>query len=394
MPDPYGEPGAADVISSGREDFSTSRWPRRLRRRSAWVTAGVLGLAGVVAAAIVVRPPPAAEPALAPHALPLPVTVPVSGVAGADGVFARGTADGHTWQLAVQDIADPGYRCIPAITVNGTDADPVYPAPANGAAMTLGAFAPGIGFAFVQVPGDIASLVAEGRQNLRVVTATACGLRYRLTGFAYRLTEPPRITAVGARPGWPSKRPVTGGTPPAWPDDYELPPISEPSATVPRTDGMWANVGPTSAENAQGDLATGKAWSISLRFSVTGDCYEFSSADVADDPQVGVCGPISTPEGPETIVALPLSASFPPAEDTAPTGYAVQVSPATARLRVTLSDRTTQLVTPRVVDGRRYAAFAVAAAVRPKRVTWLDDTGQAFASTTALPRYGYVQFQP
>jgi hypothetical protein len=91
MSDPFGEPGPADVISSGGEDFSASRWPQRLRRRSVWVTAGALGVAGVVAAAIVVRPTPAAEPSLAPHGPPLPVTVPASGVAGADGVFARGT---------------------------------------------------------------------------------------------------------------------------------------------------------------------------------------------------------------------------------------------------------------------------------------------------------------
>ena len=136
--DSLGEPVVADVISSGGDYPGTSRWPRLLRRRSVWVTAAALGLAGVVAAAIVVRPPLAAEPSLAPHGPPLPVTVPVGGVAGADGVLARGAAHGHAWQLAVQNIADPGYRCIPAITINGTDADPVHPAPGNGADVTLG----------------------------------------------------------------------------------------------------------------------------------------------------------------------------------------------------------------------------------------------------------------
>jgi hypothetical protein len=109
---------------------------------------------------------------------------------------------------------------------------------------------------------------------------------------------------------------------------------------------------------------------------------------------MGVCGPISTPDGPETIMALPLSLSFPPAVSAGPTGYAVRVSPATARLRATLSDGSTRLVTPRVVDGRRYAALSVGAALRLKRLTWLDAAGRAFASTTALPRYGYTQFQP
>jgi hypothetical protein len=303
----------------------------------------------------------------------------------------------------VQNIADPGYRCIPAITINGTDADPVYPAPGNGADVTLGPAAPGIGFAFVQVPAGIAGLVADSH-SLPAIRATACGLHYRLTGFAYRLTSPPQITVLGGHPGWPKRRPATSSavpgstvpidTVPGWPDGLELPLISEPSASVPQPDGMWNNVGPTSADNAKGIIASGKGWSVTLMFSVTGDCYTFSSATAGDIPQVSVCGPISTPDGPETIMALPLSLSFPPPGRPVPTGYAVRASPATAHLRVTLSDGSTQLVTPRVVDGRRYAAFSVGASLRLKRLTWLDTAGQAFASTTALPRYGYTQFRP
>ncbi len=400
MSDPFGEPGAPDVISSGREESGAfaAWWRRLVRRRSVWVTAAGLGLAGVVAAAVLVRPAPSPAPSApagsAPTGPVFPVTVPAGDVAGADGVFARGTADGHPWQLAVQDIADPGYRCIPAVTINGTDANPVYPVPGNGADVTLGNAVPGIGFAFMQVPDDIAGLVADGSQSLPVITARACGLHYRLTGFAYRVTRPPRITVTAAHPGWPKKRPVTGGTPPAWPADFELPLISEPSPTVPRTDGMWNNVGPTSTESAEGDVAAGKDWSITQTLSASGDCYNFSSADTPGSPQIGVCGPISTPDGPETILALPLAYRFPPTGSPAPTGYAVQVSPATAHLRATLSDGSTQVVTPRVVDGRKYAGFSVGASVRLKRLAWLDASGHAFASTTALPRFGYAQFQP
>ena len=107
---------------------------------------------------------------------------------------------------------------------------------------------------------------------------------------------------------------------------------------------------------------------------------------------MGACGPISTPDGPETIMALPLS--YPPARINGPTGYAVQVSPATAHLRATASDGSTQLVTPRVVDGRKYAAFAVGTSLRLDRLTWLNAAGQEIATTTALPRSGYTQFQP
>lgn len=78
----------------------------------------------------------------------------------------------------------------------------------------------------------------------------------------------------------------------------------------------------------------------------------------------------------------------------APTGYAVQVSPGTARLRATASDGSIRLVTPRVVAGRRYAAFVIGTSLRLKRLTWLDAAGKAFASTTSLPQSGYTQFQP
>jgi hypothetical protein len=46
------------------------------------------------------------------------------------------------------------------------------------------------------------------------------------------------------------------------------------------------------------------------------------------------------------------------------------------------------------VDGRKYAAFVVGTSLRLDRLTWLDAAGQEIASTTALPRSGYTQFQP
>jgi hypothetical protein len=95
---------------------------RGIRVRRAGVAVGGLGLAAIIAA-LVLTPPAAPRPPAPPAPLPATET------AGPGGVFARGVADGHAWRLAVQNIADPGYRCIPAITVNGTDADPVYPDP-------------------------------------------------------------------------------------------------------------------------------------------------------------------------------------------------------------------------------------------------------------------------
>jgi|SRR6266566_2238424 hypothetical protein len=181
------------------------------------------------------------------------------------------------WTL--QNIADPGYRCIPAITVNGTDADPVYPAPGNGASVAPRFAAPGIGFAFVQVAADVDRLVIDGSQGIPAIAATACGLSYRVVGFAYRLAQPPRITAVGARPGWPRTHRSTGSVASDWPSVYGL---SPPSAS--QTAGIWNNEGRTSAETAYGLLGSGRTWSMALTFGPGGACYQFS----ADVPVLGL----------------------------------------------------------------------------------------------------------
>ena len=106
-----------------------------------------------------------------------------------------------------------------------------------------------------------------------------------------------------------------------------------------QTDGIWNNVGATGAVTASAVLASGQDWSIRLLFGPGGDCYEFSAIS-PNNPDMGSCGPISTPDGPETIMALPLS--YPLGADNAATGYAVQVSPVTAHLRATLSDGSTR----------------------------------------------------
>jgi len=358
-----------------------------IRLRRAVAAVGCLGLGGIIAAATVLAPPPTP----APQEPTLPVTVPVSGTAGPDGVFASGTVDGHAWRLAVQDIADPGYGCIPAITINGTDADPVYPASENGANVALGPAEPGAGFAFVQLPADVEGLVLDGRESLPATTATVCGQRYRVVGFAYRLTHQPQITVVRARPGWPKLRMSAGDAAQDLSVVSQLPLISRATAPMSQTDGMWNNVGTTGAETASAVLAFGQDWSLRLLFGPGGDCYEFS-VQSPDNPDMGACGPISTPDGPETIMALPLS--YPRGADNGATGYALQVSPVTAHLRATLSDGSTRLVTPQMVDGRRYAAFAVGTSLRLERLTWLNAAGQEIASTTALPQFGYTQFQP
>jgi hypothetical protein len=241
----------------------------------------------------------------------------------------------------------------------------------------------------VQLPAEVRRVDLDSQESLPATTATACGLRYHVVGFAYRLAHPPQITVTG----WQKPRATADGAAATWPPVYQLPPSSQPvTDSITQGDGIWTNVGTTGAETARGVVASGPDWSITLLLDAGGDCYDFAAPVSFGSPQMGSCGPISTPDGAETIIALPLS--YPPGAENAATGYAVQVSPVTAHLRATVSDGSSQLVTPRVVDGRRYAAFAIGTSLRLTRLTWLDAAGQEIASTTALPRYGYAQFQP
>jgi hypothetical protein len=344
----------------------------RLRRAGAAV--GALGLAGIVAIAVLA--PPAGRHPTGPAAAP-------AGPVAPDGVFAQGRVDGHPWRLAVQDIADPGYLCQPAIVLNGTDADPVFPDPGNLAAVALG---PGTGFGFIQVPAAVSKVIVNGQADVQAVTVVACGLRYHVAGFAYSLAQGVQIAVANP--------------PPAWPTVLTLPQVSaQPSANpiTPEHAGLWVNMFPAGREAPSGILDSGSVygpdWTIQIQFGTGGDCYAFIAQSSVGSAQMGACGPVSTPTGPETIMALPLSyPSYPRAAEA--TGYAVQVSPATADLEATLSDGSSESAGFCVVDGRNYAAFVVRAPLRLSRLTWLDAAGRVIASTTTLPWYGYVQFQP
>jgi hypothetical protein len=340
----------------------------RLRRAGAAV--GGLALAGLVAATTLAlaggRHPPS------------PATVPQSPVVPG-GVIAEGVADGHPWRLAVQNVADPGSPCLPGITINGTDADWVYPDPGTEGAVALGPALPGFGFAFIQLPADISGVVVNGH-SVSAVTVAACGDRYHIVGFAYSLAKPLRVTVASPPPGWPTTftMPLVSTQPPS-------------AATTPENPGLWINTAPAQGREASGILASGhlsgQEWIIWLMMGTGGDCYAFNGAG----NQMGSCGPISTPAGPETIVALPLGF---PSPGSGAIGYAVQVSPGTVHLKAVLSDGSVELVTPRVVNGRKYAAFIVPNPLRLSRLIWLDARGRVITSTTVLPPYGYVQFQP
>jgi hypothetical protein len=345
----------------------------RLRR-----TGAAAGVVAVTVAAIIAATAAAQAPSGGQNAVP-----PAAAAASGD-VFAHGTADGHPWRLTVQNIADIGNLCLPAVTINGTDADPIYLQPSNGAAVTLGPADPGIGFAYLDVKTGIKELSVNGTM-VRPATVTACGGQYRLAGFAYPLTGLLRITAILASGVRQAVLTVAAAST-----------VPQPTAAASQVYGIWDNKGSAPgltdrATVASGTLPDGQDWTISLQFGAAGDCYEFNATSQAGTDQMGYCGPISTPDGPETIMALPLAF---PDRGTGATGYALQVSPATAGLRATLSDGSSEMAAFCVLDGRRYAAFIVPSPSQLSRLTWLDAQGRVIASTTALPRYGYLQFQP
>jgi hypothetical protein len=340
----------------------------RLRRAGAAV--GALALAGIVAVT---------SPALRASQSPAVPPAAPAVTAGPDGVFASGTANGHPWRLAVQNVADPGYRCLPAIVINGTDADPVYPAPGNAASVAPGQAVHGMAFAFIQLPAGVGGVVVNGRQHLPAVIVNACGYRYHLVGFSYSLAGPPRIALAKPSPGWPAD-------------------VFVPTPTT-QDEGLWINIdtaqgapAPTivaSATLASGTLPGGPGWIIKLQFGPGGDCYEFAGS--LGGNQMGYCGPVSTPAGPETIMALPLGFGAP---GVGAVGYAFPVSPGTARVRAVLDNGSSVLAMPRMVDGRKYVAFVVPSPRSLHRLIWLDAANRVIASTTAVPQYGYTQFQP
>ena len=427
-----GDDLAPDVISSGGEDpgvfWRVLRFWLRSLLRLVWVrwAAGV-ALAGAIAAVIVVAPWSAhpvakgSHPPLGPRLVPAfsispapvsPVSIsPVSissvmtGKVTPGGVFAGGGAGGRTWQMAVQNIAGSGSGsgvgawCQPAVTVNGNFADPLFPDPpmltpvGNPAFMTLGSRLPGVGFAFMQVPAVVTWtwLEPDGIGGLSLgmqpVTISMCGKRFYLVGFAYPLTGTLRIHVSSADAQASYTVPSVLSAPQPWLDD-------------PQIDGVWQDLDAARGRVATATLAAGGApgghWSIRVTFGTAGDCFAILSSLIDDSAnaqpeQMSGCAPVSTPNGPDTIMALPLGM---PAPNDQGTGYALSVSPQTARLVVRFADGTAKSVTPVEVAGRRYAAFYVPASVPLRSLAWINSAGREFATLRALPQYGYTQFRP
>src|SRR5260370_7225220 len=124
--EPRDELADADIISSGGDGDFGAFWAGAIRSR--WTRmAAIPVLAGAVAAAALAIPRAHPAARLTPPGQHVAITNTTTGLGS--GAFAAGTAGGRAWQLTVQDIADPGLRCLPGVSVNGNDPEPLFADP-------------------------------------------------------------------------------------------------------------------------------------------------------------------------------------------------------------------------------------------------------------------------
>jgi hypothetical protein len=217
-----------DTIGTAGVDRARPRWRRYV------VAGGVLALAGVIVATSIsssqqhaaARRPGGVTASPSGPVLPAPPSpgpvpsqawvtslnianwpMPGSGGALDSSMFAGGVAGNRGWQLTVRNLAQRGQRCAAAVVLmlDGPDAQPIAdayrisprPAPRTPsgdlAFIALGAQAPGVGVAFLQLGAPAAQAWADPYRiggfeiSVPVLTERACGHRYYLAGFAYPL---------------------------------------------------------------------------------------------------------------------------------------------------------------------------------------------------------------
>ena len=137
---------------------------------------------------------------------------------------------------------------------------------------------------------------------------------------------------------------------------------------------------------------TARDGSSTLQFGTGGDCYEFERRTRSAAPRWATAARSAPRPGRRPSWPCP-SAS--PKPGTGATGYAVQVSPGTARVRAVLTNGSPCWPRRWIVDGRKYVAFVVPSPLllctaypgsTPRAGSW--------PAPPRVPQYGYVQFQP
>jgi hypothetical protein len=336
-------------------------------RRLAALASGTAVLAAVIAA-LVIRAPagPAGKP-------------PGPGSPPGTGVFAAGTANGRRWSLSAVNLADPGYRCLPGVVIDGQNGDLLQPGFLPGLPLGNAGFLavspgrPAAGFAFLWLRPGVTSVTASlgdgTRLALRPVTVSVCGHSFRLAGFRW-----PRqgVTRIAARS--PQGHQI-GYTPPA--------DIFNPDSQF--QDGLWWNVQGATGNAAAGEIGSGRIGSTPWRMAVTlgpeGECFTAHEGPAGAAGSASICAPVSAPPRGAALTSVPFARS-----GGTLVWFMGTVRARTAYLRAHLSSGRVIRLVPAVVGGREYVAVGVREGVRMTRLTLYSAHGQVLADLTSLPR--------
>lgn len=338
----------------------------RTRRLSA-LASGAAVLAAAVAV-LVIRAP--AGPAGEPPGLSSPPGT---------GVFAAGTANGRRWTLSAVNLADPGYRCLPGVVVNGQQGDLLQPGFLPGFALGNAAFLavspgrPAAGFAFLRLRPGVTSITASlgdgTRLALRPVTVSVCGRHFRLAGLRWPRQGVARITARS-------------------PQGHQIsytPPAAIFTPDSPFQDGSWVNVQGQAASAAAGAIGSGRIgstpWHMDVTLGADGECFTAYEGRPGAVGSASICAPVSAPPRGAALTSVPFARS-----GGTLVWFMGTVRARTAYLRARLSNGQVTRLVPAVVGGREYVAVGVREGVRMTRLTLYGAHGQVLADLTSLPR--------
>jgi hypothetical protein len=295
------------------------------------------------------------------------------------GVFAAGTANGRRWSLAAVNLADPGYRCLPGVVIDGQNGDLLQPGFLPGLPLGNAGFLavnpgrPAAGFAFVWLrPGvtSVAASLGDGtRLALRPVTVSVCGQHFRLAGLRWPRQGVTRIAARSAQGHRISYTPPTD--------------IFTPDS--PFQDGLWVNAQAATGNAAAGEIGSGRIggtpWRMDVTLGTEGECFTANEGQPSAAGSASICAPVSPPPRGAALTSVPYAR---------PGGVLVwfmgTVNARTAYLRAHLSDGQVTRLVPTVVGGRKYIAVGVRDGVRLTRLTLYGAHGQVLADVTSLPR--------
>jgi hypothetical protein len=297
------------------------------------------------------------------------------------GVFASGIANGKPWRLAAVNLANPGYRCLPGVVLDGRTGDLLQrgflPGFGLGSVsfLALNSGRPGIGFSFLRLrPGvsDVRVVLGDGTSlRLRPVVRAVCGQRVRLAGFEYPRQGVKRIVARSAQGRRVSYTPMT---------DYFNP-------ASPFQTGTWINVDAAARDAASGEIGSGRIrgtpWRMRVTLGPAGECFTASvgSARQGAGASASVCVPVGPAPARAALSLLPYAT---------PTGvmlwYEGTVSARTARAQAHLSNGRTVSEVPAVVGGRKYIALGTWDHVRLTRLVLYDSRRRVLAAITSFPQ--------